>query len=60
MHNATVRRNARSLIALHRNLVKHLCVSAFLLAAFAFNFSYHDGWKDSQAPGDEPVYVDTA
>ena len=31
-----------------------------LFATFALNFAYHDGWKDAQAPGDEPAYIENA
>jgi hypothetical protein len=40
--------------------VKPLYILLLLLAVFAFNFSYHDGWKDGQGGGDEPAYIENA
>lgn len=45
---------------LMRNGARHTLAVIVLLVGFAFNFAHRDGWKDSQWPGDEPAYIDTA
>jgi hypothetical protein len=60
VRSVTVGHHWASILQPHRNLVKHLFSLALLLVAFAINFSHQDGWKDGQAPGDEPAYVERA
>lgn len=42
------------------NAIRHALILLFLLVVFTFNFAHRNGWKDDQAQGDDPVYIETA
>lgn len=46
--------------AARSGMAEHVKIMLLLLAAFMINFSFQNGWKDAQGPGDDPVYIQSA